>query len=434
MKRPCWVSIAAFMLAFCSECVVLAETTAYIANSGVDEVLKLIPSSEAVVSTTVADTPYGVAVTPNGQQLLITQNGADALAFISTSDFTGSPFTLPVGSLPRGVCVDPTGRYAYVANSGDDTVSKINVSGRSLVATITVADEPWGVAARFDEQNDSPVAYVACHRDDSVTVIDKDNQKTIIDVGDGPIGLAVTPDGSDVYVANHNDNTVSIIDTFTNTVIDTVSVGNAPWGIAIGADGKYVYVTNSVSDTVTVIQTEDRSVIRTYSVGDTPRGVSAPANGTYAYVVNQGDGSISKIDMDGDAVTEIADVLTDDAYSLGTFFGDTPPRTPSRLEAEPYGKGRIDLSWTDESSDELGFKIERRRESEDEYRQIATVDENSTTYEDTDLSRDTVYFYRIRAYNEAADSPYSIAASAETERYSVQFWCFINSVFWKDQK
>jgi hypothetical protein len=119
---------------------------------------------------------------------------------------------------------------------------------------------------------------------------------------------------------------------------------------------------------------------------------------------------------------------------MGTFFGDTPPRTPSRLEAEPYGKGRIDLSWTDESTDELGFKIERRRESENNYIQIATVDENSTTYEDANLSNDTVYFYRIRAYNEAADSPYSIAASAKTERYSVQVWCFIKTLLNRDKK
>lgn len=425
MKQPYSVLIAALTLVLCFVSIVFAETTAYIANSGVEEVLKITPSNEAVISTTLTDTPYGVAVTPNGQQVLVTQNGADAVAFISTSNFTGSPFILAVGSFPQGVCVDPTGRYAYVANSGDNTVSKINVSGRTLVDSITVADEPWGVTARFDEKNDSPVVYVACHGDDSVTVIDKDNQTTIINVGDGPIGLAVTPDGSDVYVANNNDNTVSIIDTFTNTVIDTVRVGNAPWGVAIGADGKYVYVTNSLSDTATIIQTDDRTVIRTYSVGDTPRGVSAPVNGTYAYVINQGNGSISRIDMGDDTVTELADVLIDDAYSIGTFFGDTPPRRPSGLEVEPYDEDRIDLNWIDESNDELGFKIERSKETEDNYIQIATVDENSITYEDSDLLQDTVYFYRIRAYNEATNSPYSISASAATEPDSAQGWCFI---------
>ena len=92
---------------------------------------------------------------------------------------------------------------------------------------------------------------------------------------------------------------------------------------------------------------------------------------------------------------------------------------------EPYDKDRIDLYWTDESNDELGFKIERSRENEDNYIQIATVDENSTTYEDSDLLQDTVYFYRIRAYNEATDSPYSVSASAATAPDLAQGWCFI---------
>ena len=428
MKHPVSVSISAIMLALCAACAVYAETTAYIANSGADEVLKVTASSEAAITTPVTGTPYGVAVTPDGEQVLVTQNSGDAVVFISTSNFSGSPFTLAVGSFPRGVAVDPIGRYAYVANFGDDTVSKISVSGRNIVDTITVEDGPWGVAARFDEQNDAPVVYVACNRDDTVTVIDKDNQKTIVNVGDGPTGLAVTPDGGYVYVANTNEDTVSIIDTFTDTVIDTVTVGNAPWGIAVGAEGKYVYVTNSDADTVTVIQTADRSIVRTFSVGDTPRGVSAPRNGTFAYVINQGDGSISRIDMDNDAVTELAAGLTDEAYSIGTFFGDTPPATPSGLEAEPRDENGIDLSWTDESSDEWGFKIERSKENEDNYIHIATVAENSTTYEDFNLFSDTVYFYRIRAYNEAADSVYSVSASTATDRYSGYVWCFINTM------
>jgi YVTN family beta-propeller protein len=428
MKHPVSVFLAVIMLALCAACDVFAETTAYIANRGADEVLKVIAVSEAVATTTVTDAPYGVAVTPDGKQVLVTQSAGDAVVFIRTADFSGSPIPLAVGRSPRGVAVDPAGRYAYVANFDDDTVSKISVSGRTIVDTIAVEAGPWGVAARVDDQNDSPVVYVACYNDDSVTVIDEDNQTTIINVGDGPTGLAVTPDGGEVYVANTNDDTVSIIDTLTHTVIDTVTTGRAPWGIAVGADGKFVYVTNSDADTVTVIETADHLIDRTYSVGDTPRGVSAPRNGTFAYVINQGDGSISRIDRDDDAVTEFAAGLIDDAYSMGTFFGDTPPAKPSGLEAQPRGKGGIDLSWTDESADEWGFKIERSKEDEDSYIQIATVAENATTYEDFNLSSDTVYFYRIRAYKEAADSAYSVSASAATDRYSGYVWCFINTM------
>jgi YVTN family beta-propeller protein len=428
MRNLISVVMAMILVACCAVGTGFAETTAYIANSGADEVLRITAASEAVTTMTVSDAPYGISVTPDGDQVLVTQRDGNALVFINTSDFSDPAYTLPVGNSPRGVAVEPHGRYAYVANFDDDTVSQISITGRSITDTIDVGDAPSGVAARYDAENETPVVYVTNYNDGTVTVIGADSQTTVIDVDDGPIGVAVTPDGSRVYVANSDDDTVSIIDTQTETVIDTLNVGDAPWGVAVGAQGDYVYVTNNFSDTVTVIQTSNNTIIRTFSVGDQPRGVSAPCNGTFAYVVNQGDGSISRIDMDDESVTEFAVGLIDDALSIGAFIGDTPPSAPSGLEAEPHDENAIFISWSDNSSDELGFRIERSEENEDNYVQIASVAENTTAYEDYHLSSDTVYYYRLRAYKEASDSDYSASANATTDRYSGSIWCFISSM------
>jgi YVTN family beta-propeller protein len=53
-----------------------------------------------------------------------------------------------------------------------------------------------------------------------------------ISVGNGPVGVAFTPDGSKAYVTNQFDHTVSVIATATNTVVATVGVGTSP--IAFG--------------------------------------------------------------------------------------------------------------------------------------------------------------------------------------------------------
>ncbi len=426
-KRAVWIIAAWFVLG--AAWSAFADTTAYVASSGGDEMLKVVDSSEAVTTLDVSDAPYGVAVTPKGSQVLVTQEEGDALVFINTSSFTGIARTLKVGASPRGVAIEPEGKYAYVANFDDDTVSKIDISGRTVSATIDVGDGPMGVAARYDAKNDTPVVYVTNYYDDTVTVIGKDNDiiETIY-VDDDPVGVAVSPDGKYVYVANYGDDTVSIIDTDDESVTDTLNVGNGPWGVAVGAGGDYVFVTNYLADTVKVIRTSDNTIYRTYSVGDGPRGVAAPCNGNFAYVVNQGDGSISRIDLDDDKVEEyVADQL-DEAYSMGAFIGDTQPDKPSSLGAETEDDNTINLTWTDNSDDESGFKIERSRDDEDGYSQIATVSAGTQSYEDNNLSSDTVYYYRVRAYKEASDSDYCASANATTDPNSGSVWCFIDSM------
>ena len=68
---------------------------------------------------------------------------------------------------------------------------------------------------------------------------------------------------------------------------------------------------------------------------------------------------------------------------------------------------KVTLTWDDTSSDELGFKIERKKGSGGLYREIATVGENVSTYTDNRLTPDTTYYYRVRAFNSHGHSAYS---------------------------
>jgi transcriptional regulator CtsR len=90
-----------------------------------------------------------------------------------------------------------------------------------------------------------------------------------------------------------------------------------------------------------------------------------------------------------------------------------PPNAPSNLIATPISSSQVNLTWQDNSSDETGFKIEKRTGS-GSYSQIATVGAVVTSYSDTGLTVNTTYYYRMRAYNAAGNSDYSNEASATT--------------------
>jgi hypothetical protein len=86
------------------------------------------------------------------------------------------------------------------------------------------------------------------------------------------------------------------------------------------------------------------------------------------------------------------------------------PEVPSNIGAQHLADSEIVITWTDNSTNETGFKIERATQSSSgefiTWAEIGTVDANTVTYTDTTGNRDTVYQYRVRAYNITGNSEY----------------------------
>lgn len=118
---------------------------------------------------------------------------------------------------------------------------------------------------------------------------------------------------------------------------------------------------------------------------------------------------------DDDAIGGITHYYTVGAYNLGhdcsyvnlTYsIPEVPPAAPEDLEGEFMG-GEVELMWLDESNNEQGFKIYRKSEWDPVWELIDIVGPNTDWATDWDVWPDTIYYYRVRAYNPIGNSSYS---------------------------
>jgi predicted phage tail protein len=88
----------------------------------------------------------------------------------------------------------------------------------------------------------------------------------------------------------------------------------------------------------------------------------------------------------------------------------TRPQSPGNLVAT-VGNRRIDLTWTDRSARETGFRIERHS-GDGGFAAMATVAASVRTYADTGLAPEHTYTYRVIAISAEGDSEPSNSAVA----------------------
>ena len=255
--------------------------------------------------------PSGVAVNPAGTKLYVTSYGSEYFIGDHLDVYNNTVFVIDtttnkitaivkVGYGPKGVAVTPDGSKVYVTNYINDTVSIINTTTNKVISTVNVGYGPTGVAVSPDGSK----AYVTNYN--NVSVIDTATNRVTatvpVPVDVGLTGVAVNPDGTKVYVTNGNyyrEGNVSVIDTATNRVTATVPLGIGPTGVVVNPAGTKVYVTSYKyygSGTVYVIDSATNNVTAEVPTILGSRGIAINPEGTKVYVPEYLTNDVSVID------------------------------------------------------------------------------------------------------------------------------------------
>jgi Fibronectin type III domain len=105
------------------------------------------------------------------------------------------------------------------------------------------------------------------------------------------------------------------------------------------------------------------------------------------------------------------------ARGPGAAAQTTIPADPTGLSVTELTSNSISIAWTDNSSDEDGFKIERCTGANcTDFQLLATMPTNVASITDWGLSKNRTYKYRVCAYNSAGNSAYTNTTTATTLR------------------
>jgi len=185
----------------------------------------------------------------------------------------------------------------------------------------------------FDGSNPHAKLYVAERNDDALSVLASTSASAlalskVIQVGNKPKGVGVSPQGTQVWVANRNGDSLSIIDPATDTVLVTVplrlqgssrgrggSVKDDRKSVALGfsPDDQYAYVVARNSGTLVVVDKaramDDpaNAVVASVEVGDMPEALAVDPAGGLVYVANWNGRNVSVVDVSSPTVPVVLD-------------------------------------------------------------------------------------------------------------------------------
>jgi phospholipase C len=261
------------------------NTLAYVPGIVGGNVAIFDTSAMALVSAITSGTtnPFGVAATPDGSQVWVTESGTNTVSVIPTGGSAPNKIasTIVVGIYPHGIAITPDGKTAYVANTGpntgqggSETVSVIDVASQTVTGTVNVGEAPLTVTA----SPDGSLIFVTCA--DGVYVIRAagGHVERVRESLRNPHGVAISPDGQHAYITDTDHDAVLVVSTSQLRIEDRIRVGRTPWHVAFGPGGTSAYVSNANDNTVSVIDTARRRVTTTIGLGS---GTTTDAKTTF---------------------------------------------------------------------------------------------------------------------------------------------------------
>ena len=268
-------------------------------------------SVRAYVDT--GDRPLGLAVSPDGGTAVVCNGDEDTVSIIDLATDTNVA-DLPIFSRPVDVRISPDSTTAYVVSiSGTDRLYFVNLDGPSSSVTGSIVIGQMGaigytysVTSGMALSPDGSVLALCYSFDDQLGLVNTVTQSEVIrvPVGDFPIRVAFSPNGTLAYVANSFSDDLSEVRVagINSYVVSTVGPIEFPLPVNVDDTGSYVYVGSfdSINPSIKVVDTLLDSIVQTVPLSGAPRAAHLSPATDVLYVSTTG-GALARVSAAGPA-------------------------------------------------------------------------------------------------------------------------------------
>lgn len=223
-----------------------------------------------------------------------------ALTFDLDAYEFGSSFNLmPQGEYPFDATMTPNGREVWLTGASGAGVVVVDVASGIITQRIWVGDYPVSVAFSAD----GSLALISCRDEREIWRIDTTDYQILgqTDTGfldQGPGNIALDPVSGCFYLAEWASNTLCEISPDGMSVLRTVTFGEMFWQLVVAPDGSEVYIVDRFYNAVWVLDRASFTPADLIDVGSDPWGLDISADGRQLVVSSRGSDSVAIIETE----------------------------------------------------------------------------------------------------------------------------------------
>lgn len=308
---------------------------------------------ELVATIPVGATPYGIAVTPDGSKVYVSNSTGGSVSVIDTATrAVTNTITSNIGSTPVGIAINPSGTTAYVGNYTAGVITAIDIATNTTsshnIAAATGHQCDWILNLRVAV--DDSKLFLACQDDSRVQALDLPlsrgtgqlleltgnnnfptdvavtaNDQTLVvavngsgtnantalfitladlpansylSANTGAFSVGISATSGLAYLAGRNSGAISAFNPITRTSAGAdIVVGGDLTDIVITPDGSQAIVSAIDEDVVKFIDLVTGTVTHSVGVGGTdPQSIALSRDGRFLYTANR-SGSVGVIEV-----------------------------------------------------------------------------------------------------------------------------------------